>query len=186
MPEPFEGTEDSFALSKTSKRRDLKNKKKEDVESEIYDNIKVPKSRKKKSKTKERTEEELKLEKQKESAKERARKSRDRKKHYTDELEEKVKILEKQVRYLTIELDRYRKSELKNEVSGSEISYNATKEQTVLEKLLVHLQTNTNVQSFSQAHKSMTGKTEKGEGNPLFVLDRALDVIVNFLIPENF
>lgn len=43
----------------------------------------------------------------------RARKSRERKKKYTENLEQKVDILEKQVKYLTLELDKYKKIALK-------------------------------------------------------------------------
>jgi polyhydroxyalkanoate synthesis regulator phasin len=54
-----------------------------------------------------------KLEKIKMQNKIRARKSRERKKKYTENLEQKVDILEKQVKYLTLELDKYKKIALR-------------------------------------------------------------------------
>lgn len=186
LPDNSEKSVSLFALSQSMRLRGGKGKKSGHYESENSESIKIPKPRKRKTKAKKKTEEELKIEKQKESAKERARKSRDRKKHYTDELEEKVRILEKQVKYLTIELDKYRKYELKNEASLSESDSRTCKEQTILERLLTHLQNSTNLQSFRDTHQAITSKSKMAEGNSLIVLDKALDVVVDFLVPENF
>ena len=79
--------------------------------------IKEPKSRKmyahsiifSNSKASIKNEEKLRKEKIKEQNKERAQKSRNRKNRYAQDLEDKVSALEKQVKHLTLELDKYKK-----------------------------------------------------------------------------
>lgn len=51
------------------------------------------------------------------SAKERAQRSRDRKKHYTSMLEKKIKLLEEQMKMLTLELDRHESRQLFEKIS---------------------------------------------------------------------
>lgn len=142
--------------------------------------------RKRKSKIVDREEEEQKLEKEKNQAKERAQKSRNRKKRYTEELEEKVKILEKQVKYLTLELDKYKKFELKKEVDCHKHNRSVQEETTILEGILNHLQTSTSVGGLLKTHANLsTTDGAKGECRQK-TLDKAFQVIVDFMLPDTF
>lgn len=59
-------------------------------------------------------------------------------------------------------------------------------ETTILEEILTHLQTNTNVQVFNKAHDNIASQDGvKGEKR-LKTLDKAFNVIVDQLIPDTF
>jgi len=55
------------------------------------------------------------------SNKERAQRSRDRKKQYTSMLEMKIKLLEEQVKILNLELERYQKKEMFEQITNEDI-----------------------------------------------------------------
>ena len=155
--------------------------------------IKEPKSRKmyahsiifSNSKASIKNEEKLRKEKIKEQNKERAQKSRNRKNRYAQDLEDKVTALEKQVKYLTLELDKYKKRWLREQVGKEEIEdQNIAEDQNILKGILDKLSTDPLGSNFIQDHTEVCKKEGSQGKNRLKTLDNALDVIVDFMIPD--
>lgn len=148
--------------------------------------IKEPRTKKGGVKGKVKTEEELKQEKVKIQSKERAHKSRERKRRYTEDLETKIDILERQVKYLTLELDKYKKVAMKSQLSNDQSDKNIQDEQTMLIGVLNHLQSSTNSNIFSKVHHEIASKEGvKGE-NRMNLIDKAVNVILDRLIPDTY
>jgi hypothetical protein len=122
----------------------------------------------------------------KERNKERAQKSRDRKMQYTKSLEQKVNILEKQVKYLTLEVDKYKKILAKHELKHDDKDVNIKEEQNILEGILTYLQSSKSVNKFSEEYNQIRSKEGCAGENRMKTLDKAFNVIFDFLIPDTF
>lgn len=148
--------------------------------------IKEPRAKKGGVKGKAKSEEELKLEKIKIQSKERAQKSRERKRRYTEDLETKIDILERQVKYLTLELDKYKKFAMKSQISINQNDKNIQEEQTMLIGVLNHLQSSTNSSIFSNVHQEIASKEGVKGKNRMNLIDKAMKVIMDSLIPDTY
>jgi len=65
------------------------------------------------------------------SGKERAHRSRERKKNYTDLLEQKIDALEQQVNFLNVELQKYKKKEMDSKIEFAQPINKSVVEETM-------------------------------------------------------
>lgn len=166
-----------------SRKRESKASQKKSDETEGF---KQPKKRGRKPKNK-NEEEKSKKDKIKEKNKERAQRSRDRKNKYTQLLETKIDILEKQVKYLTLELDKYKRNALKIQIDEAEEKKNIKEEdQSILEGILDNIQSTANINSFTKAHANIIAKEGFTGENRIKTLDKAFNVILDYLVPDTF
>jgi len=112
----------------------------------------------------------------------RAKKSRERKKKYTEHLEQRVNLLEKQVKYLTLELDKYQKRDNTHELNHEE---EKDPEISLLKQALDKLHKSTNVKKFNNTFASIRKQTGVKGVKRIHILNKAFDVIVDYLIPDN-
>jgi len=169
-----------------SKKREAKATLKKGKPKATEDKIKQPKAKKKVSAaiTKKKAEENLKSEKLKEQNKERAQKSRNRKNLYTRDLEDKVEQLQSQVKDLTFEVDKYKKL-LKKQLFQPDVQ-NDTEDQSILEQILDSYKTTNDSSNFIKAHCQTVKKDGFTGENRLKTLDKAFDMLMEFLVPDTF
>jgi predicted phage tail protein len=117
--------------------------------------------------------------------KRRAQKSRERKNKYTKDLEDKVALLQKQVKLLALQVDKYKRHLAKNKLNIDEV-VESTHDQSIIEMMVEQLNSTSNISTFSRRHQAVSSKEGFFGENRMRVIDQAFEVIADHLIPDNY
>jgi hypothetical protein len=117
--------------------------------------------------------------------KRRAQKSRERKNKYTKDLEDKVALLQKQVKLLTLQVDKYKSHIAKHNLSIDEV-FKSTHNQSIIEMMVEQLNSKSNISTISTRNSAILLQEEFLSENRMRVIDQAFEIIADHLIPDAY